>query len=424
VNAERTLVTLVAQTGRVQDTVAAGVESQHFAAADCRALFDFCLEHSQKWGQPASFKVVKASHPAQGFEFEPTHDAFEFVLNRFIGDVKRRHALVALEEIATYLDDPQADMTRVDELMVEAATRTSQLVPGARVGSFKAMKQRIAEYNVSKERGSWKGIQMGIPEFDELTLGIQPHEFVSVAGWQGTGKSTLLSYMTWHAYLQGATPLIFSLEMEAAALMRKYDLLAMNWQRDLHEAVDSISLKGGGMTDKDLARWEAQAKLAEQAVPDIWIVDDIGRPTLERVWSEISRRKPGIVGVDYVSLMEPPGRASESIWQDLTRLTRGLKIMARTLKVPIIGLSQTNIEGAAQGARLENIAYSRSLGQDSDLVLGLHQTEDMRQQKQMELRMLKNRDGRVTNADMLWDPGLARFLPWKDEYKFSKEPVT
>lgn len=419
---ERALVTQIAQSGAINEAVAKGIEPAHFIDDQCRAVFDFCLDHTRKYSKPPSFATIRDSKAAEGFLFEPSTDAIDFVMDSFVGTVKRRVVLVAIEEIASYIDDPKADLLKTDEMVLEVAMRVAKSVPGSKAGSFRSMKQRIADHKAKKETGEWRGIQMNIPAFDELTKGVQPHEFVSVAGWQGTGKSTLLAYVSFAAYIQERTPMIFSLEMEAEAIYRKFDLMALNWEEDRTEMIDSLAIKGYEMTDDQMMKWEMLAERIGKAKNDIIVLDDVGSPTLERLHAEIARRKPDMVGVDYVSLMDAPGRASDSMWQDLTRLTKGLKLMARNLKVPIWGLAQTNIAGAADGARLENIAYSRSLGQDSDIVLGLHQSPEMKQNKQMTLRMLKNRDGAVTNTDMLWDPSRARFGEWRDHHLFESQP--
>jgi replicative DNA helicase len=378
--------------------------------------------HLQRHGAKPSYATVKESREAEGFVFEPTTDALSFVLERFVGQVKYRETILGIEEIGTYLDDSNADLTRLDEMLLEVAQRVARSVPGGGSEKFANMSQRVEQWKADKEKGATgRGIQMGIPQFDALTLGVQQYEFVSIAGWQGTGKSTLMCYCAWHAYLQGFTPLIFSLEMEASAIMRKFDLLALNWQQSREEMVHSLELKGYSMNERQQKRWEEVAERVSKAQTDIIIIDDIGRPTLERLHAEVMKHKPGMATVDYVSLMEPP-RVTDSNWQDLTRLTKGLKLMARQTGVPIWGLAQTNIGGAESGAKLENIAYSRSLGQDSDIVLGLHQDETMEANKAMELRLLKNRDGqKMMHTRMLWDPAYARFEEWTEIHSFERD---
>jgi replicative DNA helicase len=211
--------------------------------------------------------------------------------------------------------------------------------------------------------------------------------------------------------------MIFSLEMDSAAVMRKFDLMAINDGLPEHEMVHSIQLKGLDLDEKEMKRWESVAAIADNAKNSIAVIDEIGKPTVERVYAEAVRRKPDVVMIDYISLMETP-RQTDNMWADLTRLTRQLKLMARTLHIPVWGLAQTNIQGASEGAQLHNIAYSRSIGQDSDIVLGLFCNEEMMRNRQMQIRMLKNRDGRPTQQDMLWRPDIMQFEPWQERHLF------
>src|SRR5581483_8055562 len=165
---ERSLATLVAQHGRVEDVVAAGVEPQHFKDDDARGIFEFCLTHSRKWGKAPSFQAVRESEAGKKFGFEPTTDSLEYVLHRFTGQVKRRVTLEGLQEIATVLDDPGTDHNQLDEMLVEVAWRVTRSVPGARASEFRDMRDRIARWKLRREEGAWQGIPMGIPEFDGL----------------------------------------------------------------------------------------------------------------------------------------------------------------------------------------------------------------------------------------------------------------
>src|SRR5690606_12916251 len=112
--------------------------------------------------------------------------------------------------------------------------------------------------------------------------------------------------------------------------------------------------------------------------------------------------------------------ASGSMWEKITYITGGLKQVARTLRIPIIAIAQTNKESYDSGADLSNIAYSRSIGQDSDLVFGLHQSTEMRENDKMEIRMLKNRDGARCTTEMKWKMSTMEFREWSPSDSFGQ----
>jgi replicative DNA helicase len=154
------------------------------------------------------------------------------------------------------------------------------------------------------------------------------------------------------------------------------------------------------------------AAKAKKAKNDIIILSKIGKCTVDKVYSEILKYSPDLVCIDYLSLMETP-RNAKSMWEAVTYLTQHLKQLARTLPMPILSVAQTNIGGSTEGAQLDNIAFSRSIGADSDIVIGLGQRdESMRKNHQMKLRLLKNRDGRILETDLFWELETMTIRDW------------
>lgn len=160
--------------------------------------------------------------------------------------------------------------------------------------------------------------------------------------------------------------------------------------------------------------WEEAAERVQQVPNDIIAIDDIAHCTVDHVYAKTVKYEPELVTVDYITLMDTSRSAGQSMWEKVTYITQALKQQTRSLKIPMIGIAQTNIDSAEEGAALQNIAYSRSIGQDSDLVIGLHQNQKMREEMQMEARLLKNRDGSVKNTHLLWDMERMRFRPWNE----------
>lgn len=415
---ERQLVSRIAQSGGVEAALRAGIMPEHFVDTQCREIFETCSEHTRKYGTPPSYEAVRKKHP--DFGFEVVTDALEYISDEFVTLVKWREGVKALRELGSIVDDPTRAAT-IDADFLEAARRLAQIVPSDNVMRMSEMPKRIELWKQMRELGEMPGIPMGIPTFDTLTLGVQPYEFVAIVGWQGTGKSTLLQYIMLHAYLNGYTPLLISLEMQAEALYRKWDIMLANAEKDIDEAIKYHDLKKLEMSDRDLRRLEEQAENVARAKNDILVQDGVGKCTVDKIYAETVRYRPDIVGVDYLSLMDAPKHVSGSMWEKVTYLTNNFKSMARSLNTPMYGIAQTNIDSAAGGAALENIAYSRSIGQDADIVLGLHQDEDMKSNKQMECRMLKQRDGETAKTPLFWDMSIMKFREWSPSDMFQRQ---
>lgn len=405
---EYKLLSKAIHTGQIEKLINIGIEERHFSDENIRSIWLTIVEHTLKYKTPPSISALTEKHHT----FVPAlvDDSLEYVIDDFMLKTKRRMAVEQLRMMAVAVDDMER-LPEIDEIFMDSARLLSQAVPSGKIARFSEMPSRIEQYKKDRTLGTNRGITTGMPTIDELTFGIQPHEFIVISGWSGLGKSTLLQHMLFSAYVKNkVTPMMVSLEMEAEALYRKWDAMAAN--------LTYRKLKGLDLSDKEIEAWEKQAKSAKKAKNDIIVLDKMGRCTVEKIYAEANRYKPDLIGVDYISLMDTPRHAGSSIWEKVTYLTNNLKQLARSLKIPVIAVAQTNKDSAQEGAKLDNIAYSRSIGQDGDIVLGLYCDDEMRQIRKMEVRMLKNRDGEVRNIDMHWDMSRMHFTEWSVMHEF------
>lgn len=410
-NVERGIISKAVQTGKLEKLISKGVDSSYFYDKECQEVWDTCIKHIRRYKTAPSFEAIKSKHA--DFNFEIVTDSFEYIYDQFTKQTKRRMAITGLREIAKAIDDPEKIIT-LDEEFLAIGSELSRLFPEGNAQRFSDMAKRIASYDERLSTGSVMGIPFGVTVIDDVTQGIQNHEYISIVGWQGSGKSMLSQHISFSSYLAGFTPLIVSLEMEAEAMFRRFDVMATH--------IRYRALKKMELDEDDKNIWMQWADRAERASNDIIVIDDITRCTPELVQSISEQYNPDLMVVDYVSLMT--SKKSGPIWETVTDLTRELKLIARDSKgPPVISIAQTNINSSDSGAELANIAYSRSIGQDSDLVLGLFQDDDMKKMNKMEVRLLKNRDGEQTTADMFWNPKKMEFRDWltKDEFAFTGE---
>lgn len=403
---ERALLHKAVVSGQVEDLIAdPGIEPHHFAkGSDEQKIWEWCVAFVRKYNVAPSKDRVSKQFPH--VIWETVSDPLKVVVDDFLVHVKYREAQIRVKDIAKRLADGHA--ADIDEFFSQAARDLQQVVPHRAVSLFGAhMKNRIEQYELDEIRGTNWGIKMGIPAFDEATQGLKTHEMVSIVGWQNTGKSTLMQWLFFNAYLQGRTPMIISLENSAAELQMKFDAMALG--------TSYKSIRACKLPQQLRKQWREYAKRAEKAKNEIKVVDDVGRScTVDTVYSMIERYRPDICAIDYVSLMNVPQKHAAN-WEKVTYITNNLKQIVKATGVPICAIAQTNIDSAQEGAKLENIAFARSIGADSDIVLGLHQNDDMRSKCMMEVRMLKNRQGAKLNADLFWDMENTLIRPWTQE---------
>lgn len=409
---EKQLVSRVARDQSIDRLLSVGIKEDHFFTdPDGKPglpaqVYATMVEHTRVWNAPPSFETVVEANP--DFEFDDPKDSLDFIINKFLNGVKRREAVRALKGIALQIDGPNSDayLEQIDGHILAAARDLATILPKNKSEKFSDMNKRIEKYEAIRTWGQPMGIPYPFPDLNALTMGIQPHEFVTISGWSGLGKSYLGLLMCFHAYLAGKTPLIISLEMGAEAINRRLDIMATNLS---HTAMKTIQLGEG-----NLDHWkEVAEKVAEgRKEHDIIILDDLGKCDVDKVYAETVRYNPDIVMLDYLSLMQSHSGFRGAHWEKITEITRNLKGQARGLAIPILAIAQTNREGSREGARDNNIAYANSILQDSDVVFGLHATDEMKANKQMELRLLKNREGMVRDWELYWDVENGMIRDW------------
>lgn len=411
-NIEHNLISKAIQTQSVQKLIVKGVNSDHFVEEIHKEVWDYCNDYIQKYKAHPSLEAVTRDIPE--FRFAISSDTVDYLFDEFAKLVIRRNALQGLVRIGDAVDDTDEILNISNELIALGQNLEGIFRQGNPV-RYSEMPERIKEYERKKEAGEVYGILTGIPEIDDVMFGIQHHEVFSIVGAAGRGKSTLAQFIAFNAYMQGKTPLIISLEMEASAIYRKFDVMATH--------IEYKKLKALELDKSDMELWEQAAEEAASRENDIIVLDNISNCTLERVYSLGKQYQPDLLVIDYITLMKMPGERLAT-YEKITLLTHALKNMARDPEFPpIVSVAQNNRSAFEEGSNLHNIAGSNSVATDSDVVVGLHQDEDMAAQNKMEVRVLKNRDGQTLTVDMFWNPARMEFEQWTAKHEFSTKII-
>jgi replicative DNA helicase len=250
-----------------------------------------------------------------------------------------------------------------------------------------------------------KGISTGFAKFDELTSGLHPGELFILAGRPSMGKTALALNIAQHVALKlKRTVAIFSLEMSKESLLTR--MLCSTARVDSHK----FRL---GYLNQDERRKLNQA-LHEMVEAPLYIDDTSGahlmdiHAKLRRLKAE--RQQVGLVIVDYLQLMSGRGRF-ENRNQEISAISRGMKLLAKELDVPMLVLSQLNraVE-TRQGdhrPQLSDLRESGSIEQDADLVAFIFREEVYRREREdlrglAELILAKQRNGPVGTANLVF----------------------
>jgi replicative DNA helicase len=238
------------------------------------------------------------------------------------------------------------------------------------------------------------GVPSGFRDLDRLTSGFQPGNLVIVAARPSMGKSALGLCMAANLAVRSQVPVaLFTLEMSKAEVTQR--LMCSEAK------VESQRLRTGKLAAEDWPRLTAACdKLAKAPI----YVDDTGSITMMEIRSKARRlksREPslGLIIVDYLQLMTS-GASAENRVQEVSQISRSLKVLARDLEVPILALSQLSRAVEQRHDKrpiLSDLRESGSIEQDSDLVLFIYRddyyNDESDQQGLAEVILAKHRNG-------------------------------
>jgi replicative DNA helicase len=224
-----------------------------------------------------------------------------------------------------------------------------------------------------RDGGPLTGVPSGFPDLDKMTLGFQPADLVIIAARPSMGKTAFALNIAQYAAVESNIPTaIFSLEMSKESLVQR--MLASEG------FIDAQRLRSGKLTSQDHSNLAKAAALLGQA--PIWIDDTPGLTLLE-IRSRARRLKSQVgvqmIVIDYLQLITgAPG--VENRQQEISQISRSLKILAKELSVPVLALSQLSRApeqrtGDNRRPQLSDLRESGAIEQDADLVMFIFRPE-------------------------------------------------
>ena len=265
---------------------------------------------------------------------------------------------------------------------------------------------------------SLAGLSSGFTDLDSLTQGFQKSDLIIIAGRPSMGKTALGLNIALNIIKNSKLPVLFlSLEMSKEQIM--YRVLAMETN------INQSRLKSGKLYSNDWIKLNKIIKILSK-LP--FFIDDTVNLSIAEIKSKIrtilfEHNQIGLIIIDYLQLMENSKGKSDNRVQELAKITRSLKIMAREFNVPIIALSQLsrNVENRIDKKPvLSDLRESGSIEQDADLVILLYRSTyynstltDLKTRQSTEVIVAKHRNGPVGNIKLEFDEKQAKFLNFK-----------
>jgi len=315
----------------------------------------------------------------------------------------------------------------ISELGYNEETSTQELLEQAEAELFSVSDQSLKQDLVSIEsiltesfdrmeelhrnKGAIRGVRTGWRDLDTMTAGLQRSDLIILAARPAMGKTTLVTNLAYNVATIAKQPvLFFSLEMSKEQLV----------DRMLADAsgVDSWNIRTGNLSDDDFSKLsEAMGEMAEAP---IFIDDTPGVSVLEmrtKARRAAHEQPLGLIIVDYLQLMQGSGRDNGNRVQEVSEISRGLKLLARELNVPVIALSQLSrsVESRSpQIPQLSDLRESGSIEQDADIVMFIYREKyynpDTDRENLTDLFIAKHRNGPTGQIELYFHPERLRFM--------------
>lgn len=266
--------------------------------------------------------------------------------------------------------------------------------------------------SISNRSGQMTGVPTGFADLDALTQGLHPGQMIIIAARPAIGKSTLgLDLARSCSIRNGLASVIFSLEMSRNEITMR--LLSAEARVALHH------MRAGTMTDDD---WAKMARRMGEVSAAPMFIDDSPNMSMMEIRAKCRRLKQRhdlrLVIIDYMQLMSHGGsRRAENRQQEVSELSRSLKLLAKEIEVPVIAISQLN-RGPEQRTdkkpMMSDLRESGSLEQDADVVILLHREDAYERESpragEADLIVAKHRNGPTATITVAFQGHYSRFV--------------
>lgn len=331
-----------------------------------------------------------------------------------------RQLLNTLSDLSNAILDnryPFSDLISEAERKIVEVLNKRRTVELIRIDTATEKVFKIIESNRNLNDDGLTGLDTGFSDLNKITHGFQKGELIILAARPGIGKSAFaLNIASNIAERVNAHIALFSLEMGLdQILMRMYAM---------HSGIALSKIRSGNLTETEFA----SLNLAKLKMDKFNIyLDDAGATDVEEVVTVCRKLKRegklDFVIIDYLQLLTTTKKFSNRT-DEIAKISRQLKLMARELEVPVLALSQLSRDVEKRDDKrpvLSDLRESGSIEQDADIVMFLHRApskgdDDTTKQvknKETELIVAKNRQGMTDSVNLIFHGGLSMFSPRK-----------
>ena len=328
-----------------------------------------------------------------------------------------RRLIETATEIAT--EGYRTDET-VNEILDNSEKKILSIVKNRKSSEFRSIKEVLIKTQsdlerLSENKGEITGLATGWYDFDRLTTGLHPNEFIIIAARPAMGKTAFALNLATHvAMQQDKAVALFNLEMSAEQLATR--ILSSLGQ------LEGFKLRTGNLMNND---WKRINEAVSQLSNTNMVIDDTPGITIGEIRAKCRRlasseKGLSLIIIDYLQLISGGKNYGTNRQQEVSDISRNLKTLAMELNVPVIALSQLSrsVEGREDKRPLmSDLRESGSIEQDADIVAFLYRDDYYHKEQRTEdnnsiseLIIGKHRNGPTATIELLFKKNTSTFL--------------
>lgn len=340
-------------------------------------------------------------------------------------DAIRRDLLYVSASISALAYDSPADTT---ELIGKAEASLFGVTEQRVASTFKSIVELVEQTNneiadMANRDTAIQGVQTGFIDVDKLFCGLRGGDLIILAARPAVGKTSFAMNLAANAAKIGSTVVLFSLEMSSVQITQR--IIASEAQVPLGR------LRSGQLSEADmLAIVNAEAGLTAK---NTLYIDDSPSLTITELRTKARRIfrdvKNGLIIVDYLQLMQPVIPRPNARQVEVAEISRGLKVLAKELDIPIIALSQLSRSIDQRGDKrpmLSDLRESGSIEQDADIVMFLDRSTSEAEAEsdkrpdlgEAELIVAKHRNGPTRDIKLAFNGEYTKFVDYYDDSSY------
>lgn len=386
---ETEMLSAIVKHKSLKEFVDAGLNSEYFTDAQAFKAYAFIAEFNTKHGAFPDAATVEKT--VSGVKFDDVKEPITYYCEQLYAKHRKDKVKDTFRTIAKELEEkPEDAIKRIETLVMD-------LQKGRKykdVTFLSSVDTRTSLYKKRKEAKGIDGVPSGLPMLDRELNGFKKEDFIIISGRQKVGKSFLLAFLAMQFVKQGLRVLFLTKEMSIAAIQSRVECMMFK--------LPYTEFKMAKMKSEDEERYLSKMEEAKESTKgDIFYVQDVS--TVSGLVIKAKEYGVDIIVVDGLYLLDDV--RAKSPWEKVTNVSRDLKKAAQTLRIPLIASTQLNrsAAGAKTSPKMESLSFSDALGQDADAVMGLYQTEDMREDKKMFVRLMGSRESDKCTLMLDWD---------------------